>query len=156
MKRRFVMKQKTFGIFAVVAGLLLAAASLPAHHGYATEFDAKNCINLKGTLTGVDWENPHGYVYMDVKDASGKVHAWSLETISPNSMKRANTTREDFMNNSGKPAAARACPTKPGGTPDKGTVEILVMSDGVARILGQNIEGLTPEQTKELLPQLKP
>ena len=150
------MKHKVVGVFVLVAALLLAADSLPAHHGYATEFDAKNCLTLKGTLAGVDWENPHAYVYMDVKDASGNVHHWSLETISPNSMRRADTTREDFMSNSGKPAAARACPTKPGGTPDKGTIEVLVMSDGVPRILGQNIEGFTPDQMKALVPDLRP
>jgi hypothetical protein len=133
---------------------LLAVGSAFAHHGFATEFDAKGCMDLKGTLTGVNWQNPHGYVLMDVKDANGKVESWSLETISPNSMKRAGTTREDFASNTGKPVAARACPTKPGGTLYRGTVEILVLADGVPRILGQNIEGMTPEQVQQILPNL--
>src|SRR3954466_2500786 len=115
----------------VVISLLTVAAPAFAHHGYATEFDSSKCLNIKGTLSGVEWENPHAFFHIDVKDADGKVNTWRLETISPNSLKRSGTTREDVLNNVGKPAAARACPTKAGGTAYKGTAEFFRLGDGV-------------------------
>ena len=83
---------------------------------------------------------------MDVKEPNGKTVSWSLETITPLGMKRSGTTREDFLNNMGKPMAVRACPTKAGGTQYRGTAEFLRLADGILRIVGQNVEGLTPEQ----------
>ena len=133
-----------------MAFFLLLGASLPArafpHHGFGVEFDKDKCMDLKGTLTGIDWENPHAYVHMDVKDVNGKTISWSLETITPLGMKRSGTTREDFLGNMGKPMAVRACPTKAGGTQYRGTAEFLKLADGILRIVGQNVEGLTPEQ----------
>jgi len=139
------MRVKLSGVLMAIA---LFGAALPAfaHHGFAVEFDKSKCMDLRGTLTGLDWENPHAYVHMDVKDANGKTVSWSLEMITPLGMKRSGTTREDFLNNTGKPIVARACPTKAGGTEYRGTAEFLRLADGVLRIVGQNVEGLTPEQ----------
>jgi Family of unknown function (DUF6152) len=133
---------------AALLAIALFSAALPtyAHHGFAVEFDKTKCMDLKGTLTGLDWENPHAYIHMDVKDASGKTVSWSLETVTPLGLKRSGTTREDFLNNMGKPIAVRACPTKAGGTEYRGTAEFLKLPDGVLRIVGQNVEGLTPDQ----------
>ena len=134
-----------------LSGLLMAAFALGAsppvfaHHGFGIEFDKDKCMDLKGTLTGIDWENPHAYIHMDVK-GNGKTVSWSLETITPLGMKRSGTTRDDFLNNMGKPISVRACPTKAGGTQYRGTAEFIKLSDGVLRIVGQNVEGLTPEQ----------
>ncbi|PYU17916.1 MAG: hypothetical protein DMG30_29845 [Acidobacteria bacterium] len=132
----------------LVAILALLGAALPtfAHHGFGVEFDKTKCMDLKGTLTGIDWENPHAYIHMDVKDARGKMVSWSLETVTPLGMKRSGTTREDFLNNVGKPILVRACPTKAGGTEYRGAAEFLKLPDGLLRIVGQNVEGLTPEQ----------
>jgi hypothetical protein len=129
-----------------VFALLGAAVPTFAHHGFNVEFDASKCMDLKGTLTGVEWENPHAYIHMDVKDANGKAVPWSLETITPLGMKRAGTTRQDFLSNMGKPIVVRACPTKAGGTQYRGAAEFLKLSDGLLRVVGQNVERLTPEQ----------
>src|SRR5580693_8613231 len=97
-----------------VPGILMAIltifAAIPtfAHHGFAVEFDASKCMDLKGTLSGIDWENPHAYFHMDVKNADGKIDSWSLEMITPNALKRNGTTKQDFESNMGKPMAARA------------------------------------------------
>jgi Family of unknown function (DUF6152) len=133
-------------LLAAVFALIGAAVPAFTHHGFGVEFDKDKCMDLKGTLTGIDWENPHAYVHMDVKEANGKTVSWSLETITPLGMKRSGTTRDDFLNNMGKPISARACPTKAGGTQYRGTAEFLKMGDGILRIVGQNVEGLTPEQ----------
>ena len=140
------MGHKLPSVLIGVLGLFFATVPAFAHHGYATEFDAGKCLVLKGTLTGVEWENPHAFFHIDVKDADGKVNTWRLETISPNSLKRSGTTREDVNNNVGKPALARICPTKAGGTPYKGTAEFFKLGDGLLRVVGQNIENLPPEQ----------
>jgi len=144
--RRHPMEHEVRGVLMGLFALFFATVPAFAHHGYATEFDATKCIDLKGTLSGVEWENPHAFFHMDVKYFDGKVNTWRLETISPNSLKRSGTTREDVLNNVGKPAVARICPTKAGGTPYKGTAEFFRLGDGLLRIVGQNIENLTPEQ----------
>jgi hypothetical protein len=133
-------------VVLIAVFVLLGAVPAFAHHGFGVEFDKNKCMVLKGTLTGIDWENPHAYIHMDVKDASGKTLSWSLETITPLGMKRSGTTREDFLTNMGKPMVVRACPTKEGGTEYRGAAEFLKLSDGLLRIVGQNVEGLTPEQ----------
>jgi hypothetical protein len=66
--------------------------------------------------------------------------------ITPLAMKRNGTSREDFLTNMGKPMAVRACPGKTGGTQFRGTAEFLKLSDGILRIVGQNMEALPPEQ----------
>jgi len=141
------MRVKLPGVLMAVFALLGAAAPAFAHHQFGVEFDASKCTNMKGTLTGIDWENPHAYFHMDVKDAEGKTQAWSLEMITPNALKRNGTTRQDFLDNVGKPIAARACPAKAGGTQYRGSAEFLQLADGQIRIVGQNVErGLTPDQ----------
>jgi hypothetical protein len=128
---------KPFGAWMAVFALLGSGVPAFAHHGFSVEFDANKCLDLKGTLTGIDWENPHAYFHMDVKNADGKTDSWSLEMITPNALKRNGTTRQDFTNNIGKPMAARACPTKAGGTEHRGAAEFLELSDGQVRITGQ-------------------
>jgi hypothetical protein len=128
------------------AVVLLGAVPLFAHHGFSVEFDANKCMNLKGTLTGLDWENPHAYVHLDVKDASGKTVAWRLEMITPNALKRNGTTRQDFEANTGKQMAARACPTKAGGTEYRGAAEFIELADGMVRVTGQLVEKIPPDQ----------
>ena len=81
---------------AAAASLLLAGASLSAHHSFAAEFDINKPITLSGTVTKVEWVNPHVYVYLDVKDASGKVTSWSLSSLGPAAARRAGVTRANF------------------------------------------------------------
>src|ERR1041384_6712887 len=78
------------------ASLLLAGASLSAHHSFAAEFDINKPIMLSGTVTKVGWVNPHVYVYLDVKDSSGKVTNWALSSLSPGAARRAGVTRANF------------------------------------------------------------
>ncbi|HUA84517.1 MAG TPA: DUF6152 family protein [Bryobacteraceae bacterium] len=68
--------------------VLLAIAPLEAHHSFAAEFDIKQPVKLRGIVTGMDWINPHSWIHLDVKDASGKVISWMIEGGSPNALLR--------------------------------------------------------------------
>lgn len=83
-------------VCAAVVVMALAGVSLSAHHSFAAEFDINKPITLQGTVTKVEWVNPHVYVYLDVKDASGKVTTWSLSSLGPAAARRAGVTRANF------------------------------------------------------------
>ena len=74
------------------------AAGIPvrAHHSFAAEFDRNKTVDLTGVVTRLDWINPHAFVYIDVKDASGKVTAWEVELSSPNGLIRRGWTRNSL------------------------------------------------------------
>ena len=79
---------KVYAAF-LLAGLCAMALPASAHHAFATEFDANKPVKLSGTVTKVEWENPHAWFYIDVKNEAGKVENWGLEMGSPNILIRA-------------------------------------------------------------------
>ena len=128
---------------SIVCGLLIAAIPASAHHGFSVEYDAKKCADMSGTLTSVQWENPHVHFSMDVKDAEGKVTSWTIEVNSIPAMRRsAGIERQDFLDNVGKTIVVRGCPTKAGGTVNRAAAETIKLSDGRLHIVGQDVEGL--------------
>lgn len=89
------MKRKSMVILAAVAALFLAK-SVIAHHSFAAEFDANKPVTLKGSVTRVEWGNPHIWIFMDVKEENGKVSNWGVEGGAPNSLFR-NGWRKDSV-----------------------------------------------------------
>jgi hypothetical protein len=79
-----------------VLGILAAAAPVFAHHAFAAEYDSNKPVTLKGRLTKVEWVNPHGWIYLNVTDDSGKVTSWAVETGSPNALLRRGLRKTDF------------------------------------------------------------
>jgi hypothetical protein len=74
---------------AVMAAVLAVAAPAIAHHSFAAQYDATKPVTLTGTVTKVEWTNPHARFYMNVKGDDGKTINWNLELASPNYLKRA-------------------------------------------------------------------
>ena len=83
-------------VLSVVAGVLTAAAALPAlaHHSFAAEFDAAKPVQLEGVVTSMEWINPHSWIHIDVKNADGSVTEWMVEGGTPNTLFRRGFTRE--------------------------------------------------------------
>jgi len=86
------MRLNSFTVLAVV-GAALAAAPVMAHHSFAAEYDSKKPVKLTGTITKIDWMNPHVYFFMDVEDEGGKVTNWGFEMGPPNLLQRAGWTK---------------------------------------------------------------
>jgi hypothetical protein len=82
------MKTKLVLCFGLAVGLLMICVPVFAHHG-GSEYDTKNLVTMKGTVTEFFWANPHCQVLLDAKDASGKVVNWAIETLAPAVLKRA-------------------------------------------------------------------
>ena len=86
------MKAKFAGLAAAI-GFVLASGTAIAHHSFAAEFDANKPVNMKGTVTKIEWANPHTYFYVDITDPDGKVVNWGMEMGSPNGLMRQGWTR---------------------------------------------------------------
>ena len=88
-------------LFSVVAGaaLLVTAAAVPvvAHHSFAAEFDAKRPVKLRGTVTKMEWINPHSWIHIDVKTPDGKVEKWMVEGGAPNALLRRGWNRNSLL-----------------------------------------------------------
>lgn len=80
------MGRCTLGVLVVSA--TLSSAVLSAHHAFSAEFDAKMPVTLQGTVTRIEMVNPHGWIYIDVKGADGKIVNWAIETGGPNALAR--------------------------------------------------------------------
>jgi hypothetical protein len=81
---------------AFCAALLAGAIPVLAHHSGAAEFDSTKKIDLTGTVTKMEWVNPHAHFFIDVKGADGKVTNWNLELASPSILIR-NGWRKDSV-----------------------------------------------------------
>jgi len=83
---------------AFFLGAIAIAAAAPgfAHHAFAAEYDARQFMTVKGTLTSVEWINPHAWLHVDIKDESGRVTNWAIEFGSPNALLRRGLRKTDF------------------------------------------------------------
>ena len=88
---------KTKIIFVLLAaGALSAVQPAQAHHAFAAEYDVDKPVELKGTLTRMEWVNPHGWIYMDVKEPDGTTKKWTIETSGPQQLSKHGLKKTDF------------------------------------------------------------
>ena len=89
--------KKLFFLLSVVACLITLTVSLEAHHSFQAEYDQSKPLTLVGHITRVVNENPHGWIYLEVKNPSGKAITWQLETPGPNILNQNGFTRDVFQ-----------------------------------------------------------
>ena len=129
------MHRKSLVIAVAALGALAAGAAL-AHHSFAAEFDANAPIELTGTVTKVDWANPHTYFYIDVTSAKGDVQNWALEMGSPNGLMRRGWTRDSMK--IGDVVVVSGWRAKDGAT--KGNARSVTLSTGKKLFAGSSQE----------------
>ena len=82
------MRTKLFAVIGGAALLVAAATPVLAHHSFAAEFDSNKPVTIKGTVSKVEWTNPHSWIHIDVKGPDGKVERWMVEGGAPNALIR--------------------------------------------------------------------
>jgi hypothetical protein len=82
----------------IALSVLLTATSALAHHSFSSEYDSKQPITLKGLVTKIEWQNPHAYFYVNVKDeATGALTNWALEMGAPSGLQKQGWTRNTLQ-----------------------------------------------------------
>jgi hypothetical protein len=122
------MRSLLLGLALLVGGVSVARA----HHSFAAEYDSNTMMTLTGTISKVDWTNPHVYVHLDVKDAAGKVTTYSLEGYPPNTLKRTGFPRDVLKE--GSTVTVTAYKAKDGS--NTGAGREVTFSDGSKKFLG--------------------
>ena len=115
---------------------LLAAVPASAHHAFAVEFDAKNCSDISGILTKVDYQNPHAYIYLDAK---GVMKTFQLSSTS--NLKRGGATLPVMNASLGKEVLVRGCASR-NGEDNRYAASFIKLADGTVQRLGQDVEGI--------------
>ncbi len=110
-----------FGVLLALICVLFAALPVLAHHSFEAEFDGSKLLTFTGVLTKLEWQNPHGWFYLDVKDDKGAVTRWAF-------------TREYFLTNQGKVMSVAASPAKNGT--NKAAADKIKFVDGRIMAMG--------------------
>jgi hypothetical protein len=117
--------------------LLIAAAPALAHHSFPAEFDATKCTDVTGTLTKVDWQNPHAYIF--VTNAANEDATFQLS--SPSNLSRGGTDRHVLVENFGKTVTVRGCASR-NGEKNRFAASLIRLPNGEVHRLGQDVEGI--------------
>jgi hypothetical protein len=91
------MRTYRFGVISAIVLLVLAAAPVLAHHAFSAEFDAKKPVKLTGTVTRMEWINPHAWIHIDVKRPDGTMEKWMIEGGTPNTLFRRGFTKNSVL-----------------------------------------------------------
>jgi hypothetical protein len=143
------MRTKIATVVAVVGFAILGGtASVSAHHAFAAEFDASKPVSFKGTITKMEWVNPHTWMHVDVKKPDGTVENWAVEAGTPNVLFRRGFTKESLL--PGTEVVVDGYQAKDGSHRANG--RDLTFPDGRKLVLGSSGTGapyeLSPESKK--------
>ena len=128
-------------VAAVAAVAVLAAGTAAAHHSFSAEYDDKKPLKVTGTVTTMKWSNPHAWIYVDVKDKSGKVVNWAIEAGGPTALLRRGLRKTDFP--AGVEVTVKGYRAKSGAPKANG--QSVTMKDGRNFFLGAADAGSAPQ-----------
>jgi hypothetical protein len=120
---------------------LLAASSARAHHAFAAEFDAQNCSDVTGVLTKVNYENPHAYIFLNVKGADGQTELATFQLSSTSNLRRGGATPAALNASLNKEVLVRGCASR-NGEKNRYAASFIKLADGTVQRLGQDVEGI--------------
>jgi hypothetical protein len=134
----------------VVSALIGTAATAVAHHAFAAEFDANRPIHLEGTVTKMEWINPHAWVHIDVAKSDGSVEKWMIEGGTPNTLLRRGFTKKSLL--PGTKIVVDGYQAKDGSL--KGNGRDLTLPDGRKLFMGSSgtgapVDGSDPNEPKK-------
>ena len=121
--------------------MMVASAPASAHHAFAAEFDAKNCSDVTGILTKVNYENPHAYLFVDVKNAGGQAEEATFQLSSTSNLRRGGATYAVLNASVGKEVLVRGCASK-NGEKNRYAGSFVKLADGTVQRVGQDVEGI--------------
>ena len=135
------MTLRGFFSCGVLLSLLVAAVPAIAHHSFAAEYDSTKVVKLTGNVTRVDWQNPHAYFYIDVKNAeTGRVENWAFEMGAPSVIARQGWTKTTLK--IGDVIIVEGTRAKDGGT--HGNARSVYMASTGKRLGAGSSQGVTP------------
>jgi hypothetical protein len=135
------MRLRTFVSCAAILGSLAAAIPAVAHHSFAAEYDSTKVVKLTGNVTRVDWQNPHAYFYIDVKNPdTGRVENWAFEMGAPSVIARQGWTKNTLK--IGDVIIVEGTRAKDGGT--HGNARSVYMASTGKKLGAGSSEGVTP------------
>jgi hypothetical protein len=141
---RETIKFARIAITCAIAVLFIAGGVARAHHAFAAEFDVNRPIKLRGTVTKMDWINPHSWIHIDVKDADGKLTGWMIEGGSPNSLLRLGFSKDALP--AGSEIVVDGFQAKDGS--NRGVGKSLSFADGRKLFLGGSAPGANGDTEK--------
>jgi hypothetical protein len=139
------MKNLVGRAIGIAFALALATVPVWAHHAFAAEFDAKKPVHFKGTVTRVEWVNPHVWIHVDVKNPDGSKQSWAIEGGTPNVLFRRGVTKESLL--AGTEVEVDGYQAKDGTHRANG--RDLTLADGRKLFLGSSGTGAPYELQKE-------
>ena len=128
-------------VLILVGTVLVSTLTARAHHSFAAEFDINQPITLTGVLTKMEWVNPHGWIYIDVKEADGKVTNWAIEAGGPTALLRRGLRKTDFP--TGLEVKVEGYRAKSGAPKANGRT--VTLKDGRNFFLGASDTGAPPQ-----------
>src|SRR4030095_9574319 len=126
-------------------GLLLAAVPVVAHHSFAAEYDAQKPVKFTGTVTTMEWINPHAWIHLDVKKPDGKVESWMIEAGAPNALLRRGFTKASLP--AGTVVTVEGYQAKDGA--NRANVRDITYQDGKKLFVGSSGTGAPDERPEK-------